>query len=183
MAFRSIETPLPDLLIIEHDVFRDPRGYFLELFNQQGFENIGLGKLRFVQDNLSYSVQGTLRGMHFQKPPYAQGKLVKPLQGAVYDAVVDLRRTSPTYGQWYGLELHADDPRMLYVPPGFAHGFQVLSESCLFFYKCTQFYNKAADSGIRWDDPALGIEWRDISPLLSEKDLLHPVLADFDSPF
>ncbi|MEO0469033.1 MAG: dTDP-4-dehydrorhamnose 3,5-epimerase [Bacteroidota bacterium] len=183
MGFHKRDTSLQDVVIIEPDVFGDDRGFFKELHNSSAFAEIGLGHLHFVQDNLSQSARGTIRGLHFQRPPYAQGKLITVLQGEVLDVVVDVRKSSPTFGQSLAVELSAKTHRMLYVPEGFAHGFQVLSESCLFFYKCTNFYNRKADGGIFWNDPALNIPWRDIEPVLSEKDLNHPVLADFDTPF
>lgn len=183
MAFRKLDTPIPGVILLEPDVFGDTRGYFLELHNEKAFAEAGLGDLRFVQDNLSFSSRGTLRGLHFQAPPHAQGKLVKPLQGSVLDVVVDIRPGSPTYGQHYAVELHAETHQMLYVPPGMAHGFQVLSDQCLFFYKCTNLYHPVADGGIAWDDPDLDIPWRDIPPILSGKDQRHPRLKDFVSPF
>ncbi|MEZ4847079.1 MAG: dTDP-4-dehydrorhamnose 3,5-epimerase [Bacteroidia bacterium] len=183
MGFRRFETSIPELVIIEPDIFGDDRGFFMELFNHNSFEEIGLGHLRFVQDNLSSSVKGTLRGLHFQRPPYTQGKLITVLQGSVLDVVVDLRKNSPTYGKSYSLELDSERKNMLYVPEGMAHGFQVLSETCLFFYKCTNVYNRESDGGIFWNDPELSIPWRDIPPILSEKDKNHPLLAEFDSPF
>jgi dTDP-4-dehydrorhamnose 3,5-epimerase len=183
MGFHKFETSIPDILFIRPDVFGDERGFFMELFNQQAFEALGLPSVRFVQDNLSQSGKGTLRGLHFQTPPYGQGKLIMPLIGSVLDVAVDLRRSSPTFGQVMAKELHAEDKEMLYIPQGFAHGFQVISDTCLFFYKCTQYYNQSAEAGIAWDDPALDIPWRDIPPILSEKDQYHPVLADYDSPF
>lgn len=183
MGFRKYETSLPGLLIIEPDFFTDDRGFFMEVHNQHTFEKMGLDHLSFLQDNLSSSSLGTLRGLHFQGPPYAQGKLVMALQGSVLDVVVDIRKSSPTYGKSFALELNAEEKKMLFIPGGFAHGFQVLSESCLFFYKCTNVYNKGSEGGLAWDDPALEIPWRDISPVLSEKDKLHPKLADFQSPF
>lgn len=183
MGFRKTETSLQDLFIIEPDIFGDDRGFFMELHNRNSFEEIGLGHLNFVQDNLSSSVKGTLRGMHFQRPPHAQGKLIVPLIGSVLDMVIDLRKDSPTYGQFYARELHAKDKTMMYVPEGFAHGFQVLSDTCLFFYKCTSFYHKASEGGIAWDDPELNLPWADIPPVVSEKDKNHPRLSDFQSPF
>lgn len=183
MAFRKFETPIAGVFRLEPQVFGDTRGYFLELFNAKALAEVGLAGLNFVQDNLSCSSRGTLRGLHFQAPPYAQGKLVTPLTGSVLDVVVDIRRDSPTYGQPYAVELHAEQHQMLYVPPGLAHGFQVLSETCLFFYKCTHFYEPAADGGIAWDDPDLDIPWRDVPPVLSAKDRQHPRLAAFSSPF
>ncbi|GAB4422900.1 MAG: dTDP-4-dehydrorhamnose 3,5-epimerase [Bacteroidia bacterium] len=183
MGFRKVETTVSGVFLIEPDVFGDARGYFLELYNQQSFEAIGLGHLQFVQDNLSYSGKGTLRGLHFQAPPHSQGKLVAPLEGRVLDVVVDIRQDSPTYGQSYCVELDAASRQILYVPEGFAHGFQVLSETCLFFYKCTNNYQRKAEGGIAWDDPHLAIPWRDIPPVLSPKDMLHPRWSDFTTPF
>lgn len=183
MGFRKLETAIPDLFIIEPDVFGDDRGFFMEVFNQNFFRQIGLGHLSFVQDNLSSSVKGTLRGMHFQAPPFAQGKLVTALQGEVLDIAVDLRKNSPTYGQHYAKVLDSTSKTMLYVPEGFAHGFQVLSDSCLFFYKCTNFYNREAEGGIQWDDPGLRLPWADIPPVISPKDQIHPAFSSFESPF
>lgn len=183
MGFRKIETGLPDLIILEPDIFGDDRGFFMELFNHNSFKEIGLGHLNFVQDNFSSSVKGTLRGMHFQAPPFAQGKLVATLHGSVLDMVIDLRKNSPTFGQHYSKILDSTEKSMLYVPEGFAHGFQVLSDTCLFFYKCTQFYNKEAEGGIAWDDPELQLPWADIPPVISPKDQTHPAFARFESPF
>lgn len=183
MGFRRVDTPLDGLILIQPDVFSDSRGHFLELFNTEAFREIGLGHLQFVQDNLSWSTHGVIRGMHFQRPPHAQGKLVTALTGAVLDAVVDLRRASPTYGQSYSIELRAETRQMLYIPEGFAHGFQVLTEHCSFLYKCTAFYDRASDGGIAWDDPALGIPWRDLPQVVSDKDRQHPLLAAFETPF
>jgi dTDP-4-dehydrorhamnose 3,5-epimerase len=182
MAFRRIDTPIPDLFVIEPDVFRDPRGYFMETYNQAALRALGL-ESRFLQDNLSHSARGILRGLHFQADPHAQGKLVSVLQGVVYDVAVDIRKGSPTYGKWYGIVLDAESHRMMYVPPGFAHGFVVRSETCLFSYKCTQLYHKPSEGGIRWDDPTLAIQWEEANPLVSDKDKLLPEWSDFDSPF
>lgn len=183
MAFKKIETALDGLYIIEPDVFGDSRGFFLELYNQRSFEQIGLGKLYFVQDNVSSSTRGTVRGMHFQAPPYAQGKLVTVLQGAVLDIGLDIRRSSPTYGQHVAVELSAENHRMLYIPPGFAHGFQVLSDTCLFCYKVTDLYTPASEGGIHWNDPALALPWRDIEPVVSARDMQAPLFSEFVSPF
>lgn len=179
----KIATSIPDLFILKPKVFRDTRGFFMETFNQQTYENIGFGNLHFVQDNLSQSQKGTIRGLHFQRPPFAQGKLVSVFHGSVLDVAVDLRKGSPTYGKYEAVVLNAEDPTFFYIPEGFAHGFQVLSDTCLFYYKCTQFYNAQADGGIAWNDPAIGIKWHDISPIISEKDTKTPLLKDFDSPF
>ena len=155
----------------------------MELYNTRSFEEMGLGHLNFVQDNFSSSTRGTIRGIHFQRPPHAQGKLITALQGSVLDIAVDLRQSSPTYGQSFALEISAEAPQFLYIPPGFGHGFQVLSERCLFYYKCTDFYHRESDAGLAWDDPDLALPWADILPLLSPKDQQHPRLVDFDSPF
>lgn len=183
MAFRRFETSLPGIIRLETDVFRDDRGYFLELFQQPAFQEAGLGHISFEQDNLSRSARGVLRGLHFQAPPFAQGKLVCVLEGAVLDVAVDIRRGSPTYGACFAAELEAASGQMLYIPPGFAHGFQVLSESCLFFYKCTRPYDRASEGGIRWNDPALGIPWHPGPVQVSAKDKLLPLLHEFRTPF
>ncbi|MEM6263416.1 MAG: dTDP-4-dehydrorhamnose 3,5-epimerase [Bacteroidota bacterium] len=184
MAFRRSETSITDLLEIQPDVFGDTRGFFAELYNHRHFDSIGLGHLSFVQDNLSLSRKGTIRGLHFQAPPFDQGKLVSVLQGKALDVAVDIRKGSPTYGHAVAVELSAEKLNMLFVPPGFAHGFQVLSESCLFSYKCTNFYDKASEGGLMWNDPALDIPWvEDIEPILSEKDQYYPTFKEFVSPF
>ncbi|MDB4285948.1 dTDP-4-dehydrorhamnose 3,5-epimerase [bacterium] len=183
MGFHKFETNIPGVWKIKPDVFGDKRGFFTELYNRKGFEEIGLGHLNFVQDNLSSSSKGIVRGLHFQAAPHAQGKLITVLQGKALDVAVDVRKDSPTYGQHVAVELDGDDLTFLYIPEGFAHGFQVISDQCLFCYKCTNFYNKSAEGGLLWNDPALGIPWNDIPPNLSEKDLEYPPLADFHSPF
>lgn len=183
MAFHKSECPIEGLYVIKPDVFGDKRGFFTELFNQKGFDDIGLGHLKFVQDNLSYSSKGIIRGLHYQADPHAQGKLVTVLQGRVLDVAVDIRKSSPTYGEHFSIELDADDITLFYIPPGFAHGFQVLSDTCLFSYKCTNLYNKASEGGLLWNDPALGIEWGDIEPSVSGKDQILPGLAGLVSPF
>ncbi len=163
-----IPCDLAGLLIIEPKVFGDARGFFLETWNQRRYREAGLD-LDFVQDNLSFSCRGTLRGLHFQNPN-PQGKLLQVLQGEVFDVAVDLRRSSPTFGRWHGLVLSAENKRQFYVPPGFAHGFAVLSPTALFHYKCTQFYSQKDELAIRWNDPEIGIEWPIKEPLLSERD-------------
>ncbi|WNJ16043.1 dTDP-4-dehydrorhamnose 3,5-epimerase [Pontibacter sp. G13] len=183
MGFRRLKTSLQDVYLIEPKIFGDDRGFFLELYNANKFKDIGLGHLNFVQDNLSFSRKGALRGLHFQRPPHAQGKLVSVLQGKVLDVAVDLRKNSPTFGQSVCVELDSEKRNMLYIPEGFAHGFQVISDECLFLYKCTNFYHPEADAGLAWDDPTLNIPWLDIPPVLSQKDQNHPHLAEFDSPF
>lgn len=173
-----IETALPGVLIIEPKVFGDARGFFLETWNQQSFANAGL-TMDFVQDNHSRSARGVLRGLHYQLEN-PQGKLVRVTQGAVFDVAVDIRRSSPYFGKWVGVEISADNHRMLWIPPGFAHGFVVLSDSADFLYKCTTFYHPPSDRGIRFDDPQIGITWPDtgVQPQLSAKDAVAPFLAD-----
>ena len=156
------------LLIIEPKVFGDARGFFLETWNEQRYREAGLD-LRFVQDNISSSRRGTLRGLHFQNPK-PQGKLVWVIEGEVFDVAVDLRRSSPTFGRWHGLNLSGQNRRQFYIPPGFAHGFAVLSETALFTYKCTEFYSPKDELALRWDDPDVGVQWPLSDPVLSEKD-------------
>ena len=169
-------TEIPGALVLEPKVLGDQRGFFLETYNQQRFEDAGI-ELTFVQDNLSYSQRGVLRGLHFQNPN-AQGKLVQVLEGSVFDVAVDIRAGSPAFGKWVGVELSAENKQQFYVPPGCAHGFCVLSEAALFAYKCTDLYNPEADGGIAWDDPDIGIRWPITSPLLSAKDERAPRLRD-----
>jgi dTDP-4-dehydrorhamnose 3,5-epimerase len=169
--------PLEGLLLIEPTVFGDNRGFFLESWNQRCYRDAGI-TLDFVQDNFSFSCRGTLRGMHFQNP-LAQGKLVSIWQGEVWDVAVDLRRRSPTFGRWFGVTLSAENKRQFYAPPGFAHGFVVLSESALFHYKCTDFYSPKDELGFRWDDPAVGIQWPPVEhPILSKRDAASPRLSE-----
>ncbi|HEX8824025.1 MAG TPA: dTDP-4-dehydrorhamnose 3,5-epimerase [Archangium sp.] len=170
------ETELPGVLLLEPKRFGDDRGFFMELFHAKRYADAGLPG-PFVQDNFSRSAKGILRGLHFQQPQ-AQGKLVQVFAGAVYDVAVDIRRGSPTFGKWVGVELSADNRRQLWVPAGFAHGFCVLSESADFHYKCTDFYSPATEHGIAWNDPDLGIPWPVKSPLLSPKDSAAPRLKD-----
>lgn len=173
-----IDTPLPGVKLIEPRVFGDDRGFFMESWNARSFADAGLD-LAFVQDNHSRSARGVLRGLHYQlKNP--QGKLVRVTAGAVFDVAVDVRRSSPHFGRWVGYELSDTNKRMLWVPPGFAHGFVVLSDSADFLYKCTQLYDGSDDRGIRWDDPAVGIDWplAGMTPQLSGKDAAAPLLAD-----
>lgn len=177
-----IKTKIPDLLIIKPSVFKDERGYFFESYNKGKFIEQGIDQ-NFVQDNESKSMKGVLRGLHFQKPPYAQGKLVRVMKGAVLDVAVDLRKKSPTYGQWASIELTEDNKFMYWVPPGFAHGFVTLEDDTVFFYKCTNVYNKESESSIRWNDPTLNIDWGIHSPILSGKDKNSPLFEGFISPF
>lgn len=183
MAFHILEEPLPGLKVIQPDVFGDHRGFFMEMWNVNHFNKIGLD-LNLMQDNLSYSAQGTLRGLHFQAPPHGQGKLVTVIDGQVLDVVVDIRKSSPTYGKHYAIELSRENHLMFFVPPGFAHGFLVQSETALFHYKVSHAgYNKASEGGLQWDDPALGIDWGISNPILSEKDKAYIGFDAFQSPF
>jgi len=177
-----IKTPIEDLLIIQPQVFRDDRGYFFESFNRQHFIDAGLD-LHFVQDNESKSQKGVLRGLHFQNPPYAQGKLVRVIKGSVLDVAVDIRKNSPTYGQYFTLELNEVNKTMLWIPQGFAHGFATLADDTIFSYKCTNNYNKASEGSILWNDSDLNIEWNIKDPNLSEKDKNAPLFRDFISKF
>jgi dTDP-4-dehydrorhamnose 3,5-epimerase len=174
------ETSLPGVLLIEPKVFGDARGFFLESWNRQTFADRGLD-IDFVQDNHSRSSRGVLRGLHYQLND-PQGKLVRVTQGRVFDVAVDMRRSSPHFGQWVGHELSADNHHMLWIPPGFAHGFLVLSESADFLYKTTVFYAPQWDRGVRWDDPEIAIEWPlEGSPVLSDKDRILPLLKDAEA--
>jgi dTDP-4-dehydrorhamnose 3,5-epimerase len=164
------------LLVFEPKVFGDSRGFFMETWNQRRYREAGL-EADFVQDNISFSRRGTLRGLHFQSP-HSQGKLLQVLQGEVFDVAVDLRRQSPTFGRWHGLVLSAENKRQFYIPPAFAHGFLVLSETALFNYKCTEFYSPKDEMTLRWDDPQVGVDWPDKKPLLSEKDAKGLCLRD-----
>jgi dTDP-4-dehydrorhamnose 3,5-epimerase len=164
----AVPTKLPGVIILEPRVFRDVRGYFLETWNQSVYEAVGISA-PFVQDNLSFSTRGVLRGLHYQHPS-AQGKLVSVVHGEVFDVAVDIRLGSPTFGQWVGVTLSSDNFRQCYVPPGFAHGFQVMSESATFSYKCTARYEPRHEGTIRWNDPDLAIDWPIRSPVLSTKD-------------
>jgi dTDP-4-dehydrorhamnose 3,5-epimerase len=178
-----IRTTLDDVILIKPDVFADNRGFFLESYTQSKFADKGIGTV-FVQDNHSLSAQkGVLRGLHFQTPPCAQSKLIRVTRGAIYDVVVDLRKASLTYGKWIGFELSVANFQMLFVPAGFAHGFCTLAENTEVQYKVDQLYAPAHDSGIRWNDPDLGITWPVDGPVLSKKDSALQFFRDFDSPF
>lgn len=184
-----IETPLKGALIIEPRVFNDARGYFFESFSQREFDAEVAPLLGhtvvFVQDNESMSSYGVMRGLHFQRPPYTQSKLLRCVRGAVLDVVVDIRKGSPTYGRHFAVELSEENKRQFFIDKGFAHGFAVLSETAVFQYKCDEFYHPEADGGISILDQSLGIDWRIPveRAILSEKDTKHPLLKDFDSPF
>ena len=173
---KFIETKIPGVLLIEPDIHRDARGFFLESWNLDRYAAAGL-PARFVQDNLSRSSRGVLRGLHYQEP-FPQGKLLTVLHGEVFDVAVDIRVGSPTFGQSVGVTLSADDPRYIYIPEGCAHGFAVTSETCLFAYKCTDYYRPQCEAGLRWDDPDLGIAWPIEAPALSAKDRAAPRLRD-----
>ena len=179
-----IDTKIEGLKIIEPKVFSDSRGYFLESFSQREFEE-KVAKVKFGQDNESRSVAGVVRGLHFQKPPFTQAKLVRVVRGAVLDVAVDLRKNSPTFGQHVSVELTEDNHRQFFIPQGFAHGFAVLSDEVVFQYKCDNYYAPQSEGAIAWNDPDLAIDWH-VSPenrILSEKDTHHPLLKDIVSPF
>ncbi len=167
-----IKTEIQDVLIFEPKVFGDSRGFFFESFNQTIFEEAVGRKVEFVQDNHSKSAKGVLRGLHYQLAPRAQGKLVRCVAGSVFDVAVDIRRSSPTFGHWIGVELSSENKRQLWIPEGFAHGFYTLEEGTEFVYKTTDTYSKESERGIIWNDPTLGIEWPDSHILLSDKDRL-----------
>ena len=175
-------TLIKGLLIIEPQVFIDPRGYFYESYNKEKFVAAGIN-IEFVQDNQSLSQKGIVRGLHFQAPPFDQGKLVRVIQGAVLDVAVDIRKNSPTYGQNFSIELSAQNRTMFYIPPGFAHGFETLEDNTIFLYKCTDVYNKQSEGGLLWNDAELGIKWQSSDPLISEKDKILPLFKDLVSPF
>lgn len=175
-------TPLDGVLIFEPRVFHDSRGYFLESFNRKVLEENNL-EVDFVQDNQSMSQLNTLRGLHFQAPPYAQAKLVRVVRGAVLDVVVDLRKASPTFGKHFSIVLSDENNLQLLIPEGFAHGFLVLENNTVFVYKCSRYYHKASERGIFWADKQLGIDWGTNNPIVSEKDLLLPQFDGFESPF
>lgn len=173
-------TPIAGLLVLAPRVFNDNRGYFFESYNKNTLAEIGI-HADFVQDNESYSCQNTLRGLHFQKPPFAQAKLVRVIEGRVWDVAVDLRKDSPTFGQWFGVELSAANKKQFFIPRGFAHGFSVLSQTAKFAYKCDNFYNKASEGAILFNDPDLHIDWKIDTALsnLSAKDKLNQPFAKY----
>ena len=179
-----IETDIEGVVIIEPRIFRDARGYFFESFSQRDFDRM-VRPVTFCQDNESMSSYGVMRGLHFQRPPFTQSKLVRCVRGAVLDVAVDIRKGSPTYGHHVAVELTEDNHRQFFVPRGFAHGFSVLSETAVFQYKCDNFYAPQADGGISILDDSLGIDWRipKGKAILSEKDTRHPLLQNFESPF
>jgi dTDP-4-dehydrorhamnose 3,5-epimerase len=173
-------TPLaiPDVLLIEPEIFGDDRGFFFESFNQNKFEEAIGYKINFVQDNHSKSVRGVLRGLHYQLPPKAQGKLVRVIQGEVFDVAVDLRQSSPTFGKWVGEMLSADNNKQMWIPEGFAHGFLTISDTAEFLYKTTDFYSKEHEQAIQWNDEAINIKWPTEKPSLSPKDMAAKLFSD-----
>jgi dTDP-4-dehydrorhamnose 3,5-epimerase len=179
-----ISTPIEGLFVIEPTVFKDPRGYFFESYQEEKLKQKGIN-VRFVQDNQSKSSYGVIRGLHYQLNPHAQTKLVRVLEGAIYDVAVDIRKGSPTFGQWYGIELSGENTKQLYVPQGFAHGFSVISETAVVMYKCDNLYSPGSEGGILYNDPSLNIDWK-IEPgkaILSHKDEKHPLLKDANFNF
>lgn len=184
MAYKKIETALPGVVILEPQVFGDHRGWFMESWSDKNMEDVGI-QVRFVQDNQSFTAKkGTLRGIHFQQNPMAQAKLVRVVRGAVMDVAVDIRKGSPTYGRWIATELSADNKRQLYLPQGFGHAFLTLTDDVEFCYKCDNLYSRECDRNIRWDDPAIGVDWKSFglagAPVLSDKDAAAPLLAESD---
>ncbi|WP_162428370.1 dTDP-4-dehydrorhamnose 3,5-epimerase [Pontibacter pudoricolor] len=180
MDFKTFE--IEGLVEFQPRVFRDDRGYFLETFSMKWFEPLGI-QPNFVQDNQSVSKKGVLRGLHFQKPPYAQGKLVRVSSGRALDVAVDLRKDSLTYGKYIACVLDAEMQNVFYIPEGFAHGFVALEDNTTFLYKCTDYYQPSAEGGLLWNDPELGIDWGIENPLVSPKDEVLPLLKNFESPF
>jgi dTDP-4-dehydrorhamnose 3,5-epimerase len=179
-----IKTPIQDLIIIKSRVFEDARGYFFETYNEKTFVENGI-TAKFVQDNRSKSSYGVIRGLHYQLNPHSQSKLVSVIVGKVFDVAVDLRKNSPTFGKWYGVELSDENRLQFFIPQGFAHGFSVLSDTAIFSYKCDNFYAPQSESGIIYNDPTLNIDWRIPAEkaVVSEKDLKHPLLKDAEFNF
>ena len=177
---KATPTAIPEVMVIEPKVFGDARGFFYESFNQAAFNAATGTAFEFVQDNHSRSSKGVLRGLHYQLPPHAQGKLVRVVRGAVWDVAVDIRQNSATFGQWVGQELTEDNHKQFWIPPGFAHGFVVLSDSADFLYKTTNYYAPQSDRGLLWNDPDIGIAWPDLGMefLLSDKDQKQPLLRN-----
>ncbi len=182
MPFEFKRLALPEVIMVSPKVFADERGFFKELYKQGDFEEAGINAT-FVQDNVSFSTRGVLRGLHYQLHPQAQGKLVSCLKGKIFDVAVDIRKGSPRYGKWVGVELSEENHQMLYIPVGFAHGFLVLSEEALVLYKCTAEYNPQLEAGIIWDDPQLAIDWPLKRPVLSPKDAVLPPLEEAKNNF
>jgi dTDP-4-dehydrorhamnose 3,5-epimerase len=183
-SMKVTETFIPGLFVVEPVVFEDPRGYFFESYQKIRYNDNGLNA-SFIQDNESKSVRGVIRGLHYQLDPYSQAKLVRVIEGRVFDVAVDLRKGSPAFGKWFGIELAGTDKKQLYIPRGFAHGFSVLSETAVFTYKCDNFYNKQAERSVSINDPFLGIDWKlgSLEPLISEKDLKAPCFENGEMNF
>tara|TARA_B100002052_G_scaffold195406_1_gene178146 strand:- start:8669 stop:9211 length:543 start_codon:yes stop_codon:yes gene_type:complete len=177
-----LETPIQGLLVIKPNIFEDERGYFFESWSQKAFQDIGLD-LNFVQDNQSLSQKGVLRGLHFQNPPFAQGKLVRVIKGSVIDVAVDIRKDSITYGQYFSIELSEKNNKVFWIPAGFAHGFVALEDDTIFSYKCTEVYNKKSEESILWNDTQLNINWGETNPLVSNKDMNAKRFKDFKTQF
>jgi dTDP-4-dehydrorhamnose 3,5-epimerase len=175
-------TPLDGLLIIEPNVFEDERGYFFESFRLSALRKFGVS-LNFVQENESSSNSNVIRGLHMQSPPYGQAKLVRVVRGAIYDVAVDVRKMSPTYGQYFGIELNEKNKTSFFIPEGFAHGFSCLANNTIVQYKCSNYYNKESECGLIWNDPALKIDWKVSNPIISDKDEILPPFNDFTSPY
>ena len=182
MTFRFERTAIPDVVLIEPEVHLDGRGFFMEVYRHSSFANAGLSA-RFIQDNCSRSIKAVLRGLHYQRDPMAQAKLVRAVNGEVFDVAVDIRKGSPSYGRWVGTILSAENRRMLYVPEGFAHGFCTLSETAEVHYKVTREYSPEHDAGLLWNDPEIAIDWPISTPVLSEKDASYPRLSETDPGF
>ena len=179
---KVIETGFDGLLELEPRVFKDGRGYFYESYNKEVFNSIGI-EAEYVQDNQSMSQKGVVRGLHFQAPPFAQGKLVRVINGAVLDIALDIRKGSPTYGKFHTVLLTEENMKLFWIPAGFAHGFATLKDNTIFAYKCTDVYNKASEGAVLWNDPDLKIDWGIEDPIISEKDQQATRWADFESPF
>lgn len=184
IEMKVLKTDIDGVLILEPRVFDDARGYFFESYSKRVFDE-EVGSVEFVQDNESCSSRGVMRGLHFQRPPFTQAKLVRCVRGRVLDVAVDIRKGSPTYGKHVAVELTEENHRQFFIPHGFAHGFAVLSDTAVFQYKCDNYYHPESDGGISILDPTLGIDWQTApdSAILSQKDTSHPLLSDFDSPF
>lgn len=175
-------TPIEGLLVLQPKIWKDDRGYFFESFRADVFSKLNID-VNFVQDNQSLSQKGTIRGLHYQVAPFEQGKLVRVVQGRVLDVALDIRKNSPTYGQHFAIELSAENQTQFFIPPGFAHGFSTLEDNTIFCYKCTNYYSKADEGGVLFNDPALGIDWKVEGLFVSDKDKELPVFVEFVSPF
>ncbi len=179
--FRFTRLEIPDVILVESRVYTDGRGYFMEIYREEDFRENGI-PYRFVQDNMSYSRKGVLRGLHFQRPPAVQGKLIQVAKGRIRDVAVDLRRNSSTFGRWVMVELEEGDGRALWIPPGFAHGFYAQEDSIV-LYKVTHYFVPELDAGVRWNDPDIAVEWGVEDPIISDKDMRLPLLREMELPF